>query len=281
MRNKENDTRKPKLRIPKLVILSVSLGILGFLILPFATVVHYPHYLRISFRNIVGVFEGLGLLFGVVALIRMSRYKWVLMWNFFVIIGIVLSMLTLGFWLRETYRPRSIAVWSPVSHNMRRLAYAMLLYETDNNGLELEPNRWCDLLQKGDRVTIEHFVAPSFGICWPYWLGNWPCGLGNWPPKGRSLPFAPWTVFTWPFPRSRRCHFAMNLDYRSDSAEDTVALVETEEGWNQVGGLEMALVTLRKKDYIMVVLKDCDVRFVNTESIAKLNWGVSKNSYVE
>jgi len=273
MRNKEKDAQKPKRRIPKLVMLSVSIGILGLLILPFATVVHYPHHLRISFRNVVGVLGALSLLFGVVAFIRMSRYKWALMWSFFAIIGIVLAILTLGFWLKETYHKRSVCIWSPASHNLRQLADAMFVYGNDNNGHYPEPNRWCDLLQKSDHVTIEHFVCPSFGLRWPYRRGNWPWGLGNWPSKGRGLPAAPWTVFTWPFPRSRRCHFAMNPDCRSDSAEDTVALFEAEEGWNQVGGLEMALVELRKKDRIRVVLKDCDVRIVNAESIAKLNWG--------
>lgn len=60
-------------RTSKVAIGSAVFGVLGLLIMPFTTVVHYPYSITILFRNITGLLGICGLTLGVLALLKISR----------------------------------------------------------------------------------------------------------------------------------------------------------------------------------------------------------------
>lgn len=239
--------QKPK--ISKLAIASVSLGVLGFLILPLASVQHYPAGINVLFLNVVGLLGIIGLIVGVVAVVRIKRTKGMLKGRVLAILGITLTTLTFGICLERIHRPRSHAYFMPCGFNLSRLGRAMLIYASDN-GQYPEPNQWCDLLIEHGEVRVENFVCSSIVVHWPL--------------KGGRM-------FSWPFPKMGRCHYAINPNCKPDSPPDTVLLFETKEGWNQFGGPELLTTERHKGDGCNILSNDTHVAFERWT--AESNWG--------
>jgi len=149
---------------------------------------------------------------------------------------------------------RSIVVWSPGSSNMSRIARAMLLYANDHDDKLPDPNHWCDILIDQGNIGLENLCIPSFGIRWPYGLGNWPFGLGNWPPKeGPIHNIKPGSAIVLPRPGAGKCDFAMNRNCRLYSGYgDPILLFSSKSGWNQSGGPELAEPVYTSDDYVLV-----------------------------
>jgi len=137
---------------------------------------------------------------------------------------------------------------------MNRIAKAMLMYANDHKDHMPDPNYWCDILLDQGYIGLENLCIPSFGIRWPYGLGNWPFGLGNWPPKeGAGINFDPGSVIVFPRPRAKKCDFAMNHNCRRFPGHgDPILLFSSKSGWNQSGGPELAEPVYARDDYVLV-----------------------------
>ena len=253
MSGADSNRQKQKLKTSKLAVASVSLGILGLLILCFKVVtVLYPYRLNVLLWNIMGLLGLIGLILGAVAFERIKRSRWMLKGSALAILGIVFAASSSNLWLLERARPRSSALRLPIGSNLHQLGKAMLLYSNDNNGCYPEPNRWCDLLLEHGEVDVENFVCPSIEL-----VLRWPLRSGK--------------LLSWPSPKRGRCHFAMNPNCEPNSPPDTVLLFETKEGWNQFGGPELLTTQRHDGDGYNILHNDSQVNF--EKSIAELNWG--------
>jgi hypothetical protein len=252
MSGTDNNRQKQKLKTSKLAVASVSLGILGLLILGFKVViVLYPYRLNVLLWNIMGLLGLIGLILGAVAFERIKRSKWNLKGSALAILGIVFAASISHLWLVERAHPRSRAMRIPCGSNLMNLGKAMLIYANDNRQYP-QPNQWCDLLLKHGEVDIENFVCPSIEL-----VLRWPLRSGK--------------LLSWPSPKRGRCHFAMNPNCKPNSPSDTVLLFETKEGWNQFGGPELLTTQRHDGDGCNVLYNDSHVNF--EKSIAELNWG--------
>jgi hypothetical protein len=258
----DNNPQDQKPRTSKLAIASVTVGVLCFLILPFAGVQHYPPQTDVFFLNIVGLLGISGLILGVWALVRIKKFRGMLKGRTFAVAGIVLTVLISGFWLLEqtARRRRSIAAYIPASNNLSRLGRAMLIYANDN-GQYPEPNQWCDLLLKHGEVGVERFVCPSIVLRWPF--------------KGSGR------AFTWPVPKKGRCHFGMNPNCKPNSPPDMVLLFETKEGWNRYGGPEMLTTDNHHGEGCNILFNDAYVVFIRPDDLGNLKWKDDRISNTE
>jgi hypothetical protein len=242
--------------VSRSAVMSMSLGLLGFLLPPLAATFYWRLWTNYTFLRITGLL-GIcalicGVLFAVQRLGRAAEAKRAVIQGACALFGIVATGVILFFWLNWTYHPRSIAPWLPVRSNLSRLGRAMLVYAHRNNGRYPDPNQWCDLLLKSGEAELEHFVSPSFEVR----------RRRGW----RKL-------FSRPAPKRGRCHFAMNPNCKLNSPPDTVMLFESEEGWNRFGGPE--LVTTRRHDgeWCAIVYNDTQQSGKRRECVGQLNWG--------
>lgn len=220
MSEAESNTQGQKQKVCRMAIVSASLGMLGFFILFFTAIVYQPRWIKVLYQNIDAPPAIAGLIFGLVALVRIRTSRGMLKGNALAILGIVLTGLICGLWFFGHRRRVSIVGRTMIcSGNLYRLRDTMQIYARDT-GQYPEPNQWCDLLLEQGNVSIVDFVCPSIMFY----------GLSS----GRR-----WRIFTWPYPKRGRCHYAMNPNCEPNSPRDTVLLFESTEGWNQFGGLEL------------------------------------------
>jgi len=245
--------------ISRSAVISMSLGLLGFLLGPLAATFHWRLWTDYRFLRITGLLGICALIcgvwFAVQRLAGTAKAKGLVIQGACALFGIVVTGVILFFWLDWTYHPRSIALWSPAGSNLSRLGRAMLIY-AHRNGRYPAPNQWCDLLLKSGEVNLEHFVYPSFEV------------------RRRSG----WQkLFSRPAPKRGRCHFAMNPNCKPNSAPDTVMLFESKEGWNRFGGPELVTAKRHDEEWCIIVYNDTLQSVKRLECVGQLNWGGEKN----
>jgi len=254
---------------------SVISSIISLLALPFAGTVHFPSDLSQTFCVFAIVFCSLSFLWSILGIVILKRYHMrsttiSTLGKLSLGLAILVSVFVIYIWAGISRS--SIAVWSPGSANMNRVARAMLLYANDHKDHMPDPNHWCDILIDQGNIGLENLCIPSFGIRWPYGLGNWPFGLGNWPPKeGAGINFDPGSVIVFPSPRARKCDFAMNRNCRLFTGYgDPILLVSSKSGWNQSGGPELAEPVHAGDDYVLVYRANSGGTFVHKKDVPEL-----------
>ena len=258
MSRKENNTQSQKRKISKLAIASVSLGIVGFFILFFTAIIYQPRWIKVLYHNIDAPTAIAGLIFGLVALMRIKTSRGMLKGNALAILGIVLTGLICGLWSLGHRRRVSILGRGMIcSGNLYRLKNAMQIYARQT-GQYPEPSQWCDLLLEQGNVSVVDLVCPSIMFYWPSSVRRW-------------------RIFTWPYPKKGRCHYAMNPNCNPNSPRYTVLLFESREGWNQFGGTE--LVTTKRHGRICnILVNGGGVIPEKWTTLGDLRWGVEDGS---
>lgn len=269
--------KKPKKVVAKtFFVISLLLSIISLLAYPFAGTVHYPVDLSKTFCTFsisICMLSMLFVLMGIVSIKLLYQSSGPIPFIGKLSIGIVILSCVLVVYLWSWINTRCIAVWSPGSSNMNKIASAMLMYANDYEGRLPDPNHWCDILLEHGYIGPENLYMPTIGIRWPYG-GNWPFGLGNWPPKeGANINFLPGSVIIWPSARIGKCDFAMNRNCRTFPVkEDTIILFVSKPGWNQSGGPELATMAHFKGEGILVYSDKEGSYFVPKEHISELSW---------
>jgi hypothetical protein len=122
---------------------------------------------------------------------------------------------------------------------MKNIGEAICTYSKNHGNQYPDPNKWCDLIK-------EHFD-----------MNNMPFEC----PAGHIKHCTP--------PRS---HYAINPNAMPYSANDLVLLFETECGWNQSGGPELANLHNHSGFGFNVLFNNGRVEFVKKGQIGKLKW---------
>jgi hypothetical protein len=236
-------TQKPK--TSKLALLSPVLAVLGFcMALLFA--IHKSGRLYLSILSICWLSELIGLILGIVALVKIGNSKGRISGQVSATLGIgmaaILLMLLCLFMQPVKRLPPSIACGS----NLHRLGIAMRLYADVFDGKYPTANVWCDLLAKD--YGGEYLVRAETFVC--------KSALR----KGDD----------------GRCHYAVNPDCEPNSPPDIVLLFETKGGWNQFGWLEILTTENHNGKGCNVLFNDIHVEFIKTEQLDKLKWKVDE-----
>jgi len=254
---------------------SLISSIISLFALPFAGTVHFPSDLSQTFCVFAIVFCCLSLLWSILGIVILKRYHMrsttiSTLGKLSLGLAILVSVFVIYIW--TWIGRRSIVVWSPGSSNMSRIARAMLLYANDHDDKLPDPNHWCDILIDQGNIGLENLCIPSFGIRWPYGLGNWPYGLGNWPPKeGAGINFDPGSVIVFPRPRAKKCDFAMNRNCRLFPGNgDPILLFSSKSGWNQSGGPELAEPVYTGADHVLVYRDSSGSTLVHKKYVPEL-----------
>lgn len=188
------------------------------------------------------------IIFGIVALVKISKSAGRLKGNGLAIAGIaippasppvvaLLMGMLMGIMMPALARTRSIAQRMVCGANLSGLSKAMLIYANDCNDMYPTSSKWCDLL-------IEHAdMPPQMFVC-----------------KAAS---------------EGPCNYAMNKNIEklgTNSPPDMVLLFESKPGWNQSGGPEILTTENHNGDGCNVSFVDGHVEFVKTEYLKNLKW---------
>jgi len=184
------------------------------------------------------------IIFGIVALVKISKSAGWLKGNGLAIAGIVIPpvslpviALVMAILMPAFARTRAIAQRMVCATNLSGLGKAMLIYANDYGDKFPTPSKWCDLL-------IEHAeLTPKSFIC-------------------KGAPEGP-------------CNYAMNKNVEklgANSPPDMVLLFETQPGWNQVGGPEILTTDNHQREGCNVLFVDGHVEFVKTSDLKNLKW---------
>jgi prepilin-type processing-associated H-X9-DG protein len=241
MSETDDGTQGQKQKTSKLAIASMVIGI-----------VSVSSQLLVGIVLLLGV---LGLILGIVALIKIKKGRGMLKGRGFAIAGVVTSAvgLMLGWyflvWQLDRIRPKAHQLLCAA--NLRRIGSVMHIYSNENDGKYPTVDKWCDLLIECTDVPEKCFVCKGA------------LSRGD----------------------EGRCHYAINPNCEPNSAGDIVLLFETKGGWNQFGGPEM--VTF-ENHYIEggcnILFNDGHVEFVRQqwvedekpERFGELKWGEEK-----
>lgn len=216
MSEEENKDKEQKARVSKLAIVSISSCILALLILTVEFVMYRPRYIYVLGWQICIYPSIAGFGIGLIALLRGGKKSVFLKAKLPAIFGIFLAFLIFIHWFnRHTSWLKNKTFRAPCASNLRCLGLAMKIYASDY-GRYPEPNQWCDLLIQYGEMNERQFVCPSLIL--------YCCNK---------------EIFVRPRPQTGRCYYAMNPYCQPNSPPDTVLLFETDEGWNQFGGLEL------------------------------------------
>jgi len=231
MREIDDGTQGQKPKTSKLAIASMVIGI-----------VSVSSQLLVGIVLLLGV---LGLIFGIVALIKIKKGGGMLKGRGFAIAGVVTSavglMLGWYFIILALGRMRKKAHHVLCIANLKRLGSVMHIYSNENDGKYPIVDKWCDLLK--EYVPEKVFVCPSAG--------------------------------------EGRCHYAINPNCEPNSPGDIVLLFETKGGWNQFGGPELLTADNHMGKGCNVLFNDGHVEFVHPERPGELKWGEDEMSNVE
>jgi len=185
------------------------------------------------------------IIFGIVALVKISQSKGQLKGTGLAVTGIALPVVLLpfipclmGILFPALARVRQTAFRMVCGQNMSGLGRAMLIYANDFDDKFPTKTEWCDLLSKYAEVPREGFRC-----------------------KGAL---------------EGPCNYAMNKNVwnfsKRDIPPDMVVLFETHPGWNQVGGPELLTTDNHQGEGCNILFADNHVEFVITKDLDKLKW---------
>jgi prepilin-type processing-associated H-X9-DG protein len=149
----------------------------------------------------------LAFILGIISLVMIARSNGRLKGMGFAITGIVVPIVAvpfvgfmMGILMPALAKARIVAQRQICANNLKQLGAAMMQYAEDNNDQFPSADKWCDLLK-------------------PYCENE--------------------KLFVCPAARTGRCSYAINPDATPTSSGGTMLLFETQDGWNQSGGLEI------------------------------------------
>jgi prepilin-type processing-associated H-X9-DG protein len=185
------------------------------------------------------------IIFGIVALVKISQSKGRLKGTGLAVTGIALPVVLLplvpclmGMLFPALARVRQIAFRMVCGQNMSGLGKAMLIYANDYDDNFPTQTEWCDLLSKYADVPREGF-------------------------RRRGAHEGP-------------CNYAINKNIENfdtgNAPPDMVAIFETYPGWNQSGGPEMLTTDNHQGEGCNILFVDGSVRFIKTKDLNQLKW---------
>jgi prepilin-type processing-associated H-X9-DG protein len=189
----------------------------------------------------------LGLILGVVSMVRINRSNGALKGSGVALAGTVVSGVFLlmlpvfaGLLLPALAKAKSKATAIRCMNSMRQLGLAARLYADDNQERFPSAANWCDALQKYAGT------AKSFH-----------CPLGD---------------------QGQRCHYAFNAQLsglepsKIESPVQTVLYFETDGGWNVSGGPELVLTRPRHPGKVALAFVDGHVELVSVSRLKNIRW---------
>jgi hypothetical protein len=215
-------TSDPATKTSGLAIASLVLGVLGF----------------------CGVTAIVGLILGIVALVKINRSQGRLTGNGFAIAGICVSGLMLLFalplaamLLPALAKAKERAQTINCVNNVKQLVLGVRVYAVDHNDMLPTAATWCD--------TIQNNVGAA-------------------------------KVFQCPADPGLRCAFAYNrkLDGKRDNEinPQTVMIFESSSGWNATGGPELFAAHKHSRTKIVVGFADGSVQQLPRSQLDTLRW---------
>jgi prepilin-type processing-associated H-X9-DG protein len=191
------------------------------------------------------------IVFGIIALVKISKSRGQLKGNGLAISGIALPAVSallvipmmLAILMPALGKVRNLSYRLMCGTNMGSLSKAMAVYANDYHEQYPTPSKWCDLLvEKAD-------VTPMQLKC-----------------KGA--------------PNDGRCNYAMNKNVEKlgmAAPADMVLVFEAGPGWNQYGGAELLSTENHHGEGCNVLFVDGHVEFVMAKEIGNLRWTADKN----
>lgn len=189
-----------------------------------------------------------GLVLGIVALVKINKSQGRLSGSGLAIAGIAVSgilllvAITAAMLLPALARAKSKAEQIQCVNHVKQLAVSVMLYANDHDGRLPDADRWCDQIQ----VYLGN-AAQSVLLC----------------PAGNP---------------ADRCHYALNAGLsgaelnRLGNPAQTVLFVETEGGWNTSGGPELLATPSRHRGPRVVGFADGHVETVPASREGNLRW---------
>ncbi|UCG56293.1 MAG: hypothetical protein JSU70_15665 [Phycisphaerales bacterium] len=299
-----SDTKHPKARLPKLAIASMSLGILGVLILALRILTYRPWWSEFVGRNIIGLTGIAGLILGMAALARISRLM-VVMSSLVVLCSFLLFGFAGGKGGYQLLRTCSLyaSLACLVGLFVSGLAVQLLSRSKEKfkgtafttSGIVLTTclsvvwwAETCGSMSSAARMVCVHNLDRLGKSIAAYARDN-----GRYPEphqwcdlllKHRRVNVKRFIcpgvtlrwrrqVIPWPVPKNARCYYAMNPHCAPNSPPDTVLLFETDGGWNRPGGPELLTTGNHGVAGCNVLFNDGHVGFVETGRFRELKWG--------
>lgn len=195
-----------------------------------------------------GITSLVGLVLGIIALVRINKSKGELKGQALALAGIVVSLVILlvmpivtALTLPALAKAKSKAAAIHCMNNVKQLNLALIMYANDNNEQLPAGSKWCD--------TLGNYLAHSTNafIC----------------PKGMA---------------DRRCHYALNANVAGRSMKEisspaqTVLVFECDGGWNLNGSRDLFPATPRHASAFVVGFADGHVEMLRPDRLAKLRW---------
>lgn len=183
-----------------------------------------------------------GLILALVALFKTVARKMRLTASVLPILGILINALWVFssayvYWLDRQCQQASSRL--DCSAHLRELAIAMRLYADENEHRYPTPDKWCDLLEKGNYVVRGQLRCPG--------------------------------------DKKGPCSYATNPDCHPSSPKDVPLLFETKGGWNQLGGPEILSTGNHEDKGCNILFADGTTRFLKTEELSQLKCLVTEN----
>lgn len=304
----KTDTVQQGPKFSKLALTSVSLGVLGILILILRIPVYDPWWSEFVARNIVGLSGTVGLILGIVALARIHK-----------LIAVITSLIVVCSFFLFRFSGgkhgllflRQFSSFLSLGCLVGLLIAAAALHWMSRSRKRL----------KGAALAIFGIVLATFlsAFWWAETCGpvstavTMKCGWnlkqlgeamrayatkhqGRYPQPDQWCDlllkdtrvsakrfFCPavrfrWRrqVFPWPIPKKGGSCYALNPYCQPDSPVDTVLLFDTRPGWSQFGGPELLTFENHGGTGCNILFNDGDVEFVQAERINQLKWKTGK-----
>jgi prepilin-type processing-associated H-X9-DG protein len=195
-----------------------------------------------------GITALVGLVLGIIALVRINKSKSQLGGQGLALAGTIVSAVFLllapilaALLLPALARAQQKATGIQCMNNVKQLELGLMMYASDNKEMLPSGTAWCDALKPyvGGSTTV--FVCPQ--------------GAPN-----------------------QRCHYAVNARLAGHSTKEirapaqTVLVFEIDGGWNVSGGRELLPVKVRHGGAYVVGFADGHVEMVRPSRLKQLNW---------
>lgn len=252
MNEADNNPQEPEPQTYEPTTASVVLGIFGLVILMLIPSYGMPPPVGFS------VFPIVGLVLGIVALVKIKRSKGRFIGSASAVFGIIINGflifgLVCGFWAH--HRRRVFLNRVPCTMSLHGLGNAMMLYASDNDGKYPTADKWCDLLSLPIRSADRRRDLLSQPVRYVDELERFVCK-----PAGEG-----------------RCHYAINPNAEPNSPPDMVLLFESKGGWNQLGGAELLTTDNHKGKGCNILFNDGHIKFMKLKQLKKLKWKVGED----